>query len=185
MAQQLRDAAEQVTRARAATQARLLQLHALERAWRQRQADMDAALAPFGPRALYQRLVAAVAEQERLCAALERSFLEHHRHRHHHHEDDHRFRDNDDGAAAAAAAAAAGDDAAGYYGRDDRGVENGGGGGYGEGGDEFGGGGGAARRRRDRDVADFIREYRQAREVWYLRKESKARWDEGRVGGWR
>lgn len=37
---------------------------------------MDAALALFSPKALYQRLALAVAEQEGVCVALEESFLE-------------------------------------------------------------------------------------------------------------
>ena len=37
---------------------------------------MDDALAPFAPKALYQRLSAAVAEGEAVCVALEETFLE-------------------------------------------------------------------------------------------------------------
>lgn len=58
------------------TQARLLSLRALERQWRAKQAEQDAALQEFSPPALYQRLSAAVAEQESLCRGLEESFLE-------------------------------------------------------------------------------------------------------------
>ncbi len=36
-----------------------------------------------------------------------------------------------------------------------------------------------------RDVADFIREYQEARTLYHLRRERSERWQEGRVGGWR
>lgn len=61
---------------RSSTQAQLLSTHALERQWRQKQLDMDRALAPFSPSALYQRLSSGVQEQEMVCRALEESFLE-------------------------------------------------------------------------------------------------------------
>ncbi|KAF1944547.1 hypothetical protein EJ02DRAFT_464123 [Clathrospora elynae] len=57
-------------------QSRLLSLRALERQWRAKQADQDEALREFSPPALYQRLSAAVGEQEALCRGLEESFLE-------------------------------------------------------------------------------------------------------------
>ena len=104
---------------RAATQSQLLSLHALERQWRQKQAEMDTALAPFSPKSLYQRLAQAVQEQEQVCQALEESFLE-------------------------------GDGRAG-----------------------------------EREVADFVKRYREGRKLMLLRRERKERWDEGRVGGWR
>lgn len=37
----------------------------------------------------------------------------------------------------------------------------------------------------DREVSEWIRRYREARTLYYLRQERKERWDEGRVGGWR
>ncbi|PHH70951.1 hypothetical protein CDD83_5311 [Cordyceps sp. RAO-2017] len=37
----------------------------------------------------------------------------------------------------------------------------------------------------ERDVADWVRRYRDAKCLLYLRQERKERWDEGRVGGWR
>ncbi|KAK4227591.1 hypothetical protein QBC38DRAFT_477350 [Podospora fimiseda] len=37
----------------------------------------------------------------------------------------------------------------------------------------------------EREVTDWIRRYREAKKVYYLRQEKKERWDEGRVGGWR
>ncbi|OCK79176.1 hypothetical protein K432DRAFT_300448 [Lepidopterella palustris CBS 459.81] len=63
-------------RQRQSTQSRLLSLRALERQWRAKQAEQDAALRDFSLPALYQRLSAAVGEQEALCRGLEESFLE-------------------------------------------------------------------------------------------------------------
>ncbi|SPO04212.1 uncharacterized protein DNG_06895 [Cephalotrichum gorgonifer] len=37
----------------------------------------------------------------------------------------------------------------------------------------------------DRETADWIRRYREAKTLYYLRQQRKERWDEGRVGGWR
>ncbi|KAI9814365.1 MAG: hypothetical protein M1827_003220 [Pycnora praestabilis] len=37
----------------------------------------------------------------------------------------------------------------------------------------------------EREVGDFVKRYREGRKVVFLRRERKARWDEGRVGGWR
>ncbi|PSR91942.1 hypothetical protein BD289DRAFT_429970 [Coniella lustricola] len=37
----------------------------------------------------------------------------------------------------------------------------------------------------EREALDWVRRYREARKGYYLRKERKERWDEGRVGGWR
>lgn len=51
-------------------------MRALESQWRAKQAEQDAALRDFSPPALYQRLSAAVGEQEALCRGLEESFLE-------------------------------------------------------------------------------------------------------------
>ncbi|TAQ83576.1 hypothetical protein B7494_g8094 [Chlorociboria aeruginascens] len=65
-----------LTHLRSSTQAQLLSTHALERQWRQKQSDMDRALAPFSPSSLYQRLSQGVQEQEMICRALEESYLE-------------------------------------------------------------------------------------------------------------
>ncbi|OAA63914.1 Modifier of rudimentary, Modr [Cordyceps fumosorosea ARSEF 2679] len=118
--------------AREATQARLLATHALERQWRQRQSDMDHALAPFSPAALYQALAHGVQEQAQVCQAMEDSFL-------------------------------------------DGGRGDGGGGGGGEGGELL----------TEREVAEWVKGYREAKVLYYQRQERKERWDEGRVGGWR
>ncbi|RKU42700.1 hypothetical protein DL546_006227 [Coniochaeta pulveracea] len=37
----------------------------------------------------------------------------------------------------------------------------------------------------EKEVADWVRRYREERKLYYLRRERKERWDEGRVGGWR
>lgn len=114
--------------ARSATQAQLLSTHALERQWRQRQSDMDHALAPFSPAALYQALAHGVQEQAQVCQAMEDSFL--------------------DG------------------GRGDSGS-------------------GGAELLTEREVAEWVKGYREAKVLYYQRQERKERWDEGRVGGWR
>jgi hypothetical protein len=45
-----------------------------------------------------------------------------------------------------------------------------------------GGDGGVAT---EREAAEWVRRYREAKKVYYARRERKERWDEGRVGGWR
>ncbi|KAI9696592.1 MAG: hypothetical protein M1836_005611 [Candelina mexicana] len=104
---------------RTTTESHLLHLHSLEHQWRSTQTRMDSALAPFSPKALYQRLAQSIGEQEQVCAALEESFL--------------------------------------------------------EGEEEMG----------EREVGEFLKRFREAKKVERLRRERKARWDEGRVGGWR
>ena len=37
----------------------------------------------------------------------------------------------------------------------------------------------------ERDVEDWIQKVKEERRLVWLRKERRARWDEGRVGGWR
>ncbi|KAK2801119.1 hypothetical protein FQN50_007846 [Emmonsiellopsis sp. PD_5] len=61
---------------RTSTESTLLTHQSLELAWRKKQSEMDAELAPWSPKALYQRLVAGIAEQEAVCAAVEESFLD-------------------------------------------------------------------------------------------------------------
>ncbi|GAO14721.1 hypothetical protein UVI_02028650 [Ustilaginoidea virens] len=130
LADELALAAARLSRQRSATQAQLLATHALERQWRQRQSDMDHALAPFSPASLYQQLSQGVQEQGLVCQAMEESFLD------------------------------------------------GGGGGGGD-------GDGDGVPTPEREVAECIRRYREAKVQFYLRQERKQRWDEGRVGGWR
>jgi len=95
---------------------------------------MDEALAPWGPRAMYQRLVAGINEQEALLRAVYESFLE---------------------------------------------------GGPAE--QEYYGGGGATGNGKasEKEVTDWIKRIREGTTVLEKRREMRARWDEGRVGGWR
>ncbi|KAK4101765.1 hypothetical protein N658DRAFT_506922 [Parathielavia hyrcaniae] len=60
-------------------------------------------------------------------------------------------------------------------------LEDGGGGGGGRGGREGDGAGLAT----EREVGEWVRRYREAKKLYYLRQERKERWDEGRGGGWR
>ncbi|RGP74926.1 hypothetical protein FLONG3_5898 [Fusarium longipes] len=75
-ANQLIDMETRLSHQRASTQAQLLSTHTLERQWRQKQSNMDHALAPFSPSALYQQLGQGVQEQALVCEAMEESFLE-------------------------------------------------------------------------------------------------------------
>lgn len=79
-------------------------------------------LEPWSPKALYQRLCAAVAEQEGVCQAVEESFLE----------------------------------SAHQHGKAS-----------------------------EREVVEWVRMIRAEEAKLQSRKEARARWDEGRVGGWR
>ena len=76
LASHLNDLEARLIHLRSSTQAQLLSTHALERQWRQKQSDMDRALAPFSPSSLYQKLSQGVQEQGMVCRALEESFLE-------------------------------------------------------------------------------------------------------------
>ncbi|KAI0100674.1 hypothetical protein GGR51DRAFT_349692 [Nemania sp. FL0031] len=134
LAQHLKELETRLAHQRASTQAQLLSAHALDRQWRSKQADMDTALAPFAPAALYTRLTQALQEQEMLCAAMEESFLE------------------------------------------GEGTQ-----GSGSNGDDGAAGGLAT----ERETLDWVRRYRDARRLYYLRQERKERWNERRVGGWR
>ncbi|XXG98690.1 hypothetical protein Hte_005019 [Hypoxylon texense] len=133
---------------RAQAQAQLLSAHALERQWRQKQGEMDAALAPSAPAALYARLGQSCAEQEAVCRALEESFLE-------------------GGGGGSGGSGGGGDD--------------------GSGGRRGGGGGGEGNEHlaTERETLDWVRRYREAKKLYYLRHERRERWNEHRVGGWR
>jgi len=37
----------------------------------------------------------------------------------------------------------------------------------------------------EREILDWVRRYREAKRLYYLRQERKERWNERRVGGWR
>ncbi|OJI97577.1 hypothetical protein ASPVEDRAFT_49557 [Aspergillus versicolor CBS 583.65] len=121
LAHHLLDLQSQLATLRSSTETLLLQHQSLEVSWRKKQSEMDAALAPWSPKALYQRLGAGIAEQDAVCLAVEESFLE----KEHH---------------------------------------------------------GKAT---EKEVADWVRRVRAEGAKLADRKEAKARWDEGRVGGWR
>ena len=106
---------------RASTETLLLTHQSLEVSWRKKQTEMDEALAPWSPKALYQRLAASIVEQEAVCQAVEESFLE----------EDHHGRAT------------------------------------------------------EKEVVDWVRRVRAEAAKLAERREAKARWDEGRVGGWR
>lgn len=111
---------------RESTEALLLQYQSLDLAWRRKQTEVDVALAPWSPQALYQRLAALIAEQDAIVRAVEESFLE-----------------SSESAITT------------------HGIAN------------------------EREVADWVKRLRAEGSRLELRKEFKARWDEGRVGGWR
>lgn len=117
----LHDLQSHIAEIRASTESLLLAHQSLEVSWRKKQTEMDAALAPWSPKALYQRLSAAVTEQEAICQAVEESFLE----------EDHQGRAT------------------------------------------------------EKEVTDWVRRVRSEAAKLAARREAKARWDEGRVGGWR
>jgi hypothetical protein len=110
-----------LTDLRASTETMLLTHQSLEVSWRKKQSEMDAALAPWSPKALYQRYSASIAEQEAVCRAVEESFLD----------EDHHGRAT------------------------------------------------------EKEIGDWVRRVRSEAAKLAARKEAKARWDEGRVGGWR
>ncbi|KAL2832063.1 hypothetical protein BDW59DRAFT_139633 [Aspergillus cavernicola] len=112
----------QLSTLRSSTESLLLKHQSLEVSWRKKQIEMDGALAPWSPKALYQRLAAGIAEQEAVCLAVEESFLEEEHH-------------------------------------GDRATE--------------------------KEVGDWVRRVRGEGAKLAGRREAKARWDEGRVGGWR
>ncbi|KAF7586070.1 hypothetical protein BBP40_009617 [Aspergillus hancockii] len=121
LANHLLELQSRVAELRGSTETLLLTHQSLEVSWRKKQTDMDAALAPWSPKALYQRLASSIAEQEAVCHAVEESFLE---------------------------------------------------------GEHHG-------RATEKEVADWIRRVRAEGAKLEARREAKARWDEGRVGGWR
>lgn len=98
---------------------------------------MDAALAPWSPKGLYQRLSAAIAEQEAVCRAVEESFLEGDHHHQQQEQQQYILSSGPQGKAS------------------------------------------------EKEVADWVRRVRSEAAKLAARREMKARWDEGRVGGWR
>ena len=130
LAHQLSTLESQVQQSRSQSAQLLLQHTTLSTQWRRKQSEMDAALSPWGPRAMYQRLVSSIGEQEALIHAMQESFLE--------------------------------------------GSE-----------DEFYAGGEGSGRASDKEVGEWIRRIREGTSMLEKRRETRARWDEGRVGGWR
>lgn len=130
LAQQLSVLQSQVQQSRAQAAQLLLQHTTLNTQWRRKQSEMDDALSPWGPRAMYQRLVSSISEQEAVIRAVQESFL--------------------------------------------------------EGGDEeaYGGSPGSGKAN-DKQVSEWIRRIREGTTTLEKRRETRARWDEGRVGGWR
>jgi hypothetical protein len=55
----------------------------------------------------------------------------------------------------------------------------------GEGGDGSDGGGGGTQKASEKEVSEWIRRIREGTTTLERRREMRARWDEGRVGGWR
>jgi hypothetical protein len=76
LATQLKASEDQLQQLRSSTAQLLLNHTSLQSQWRRKQAEMDDALSPWQPRAMYQRLVASIAEQEALLRAIQESFLE-------------------------------------------------------------------------------------------------------------
>jgi len=54
-----------------------------------------------------------------------------------------------------------------------------------EGGEEVYGGGPGSGTASDKEVSEWIRRIREGTTTLERRRETRARWDEGRVGGWR
>ena len=52
-------------------------------------------------------------------------------------------------------------------------------------GNNNGAGGGDGGVATERETLEWVRRYREARKLFYLRQERKERWNERRVGGWR
>ncbi|RVX70177.1 hypothetical protein B0A52_05510 [Exophiala mesophila] len=140
VAQQVSQLEAQVRKLRDETAQLMLNHTSLQTQWRRKQTEMDDALAPWGPRQMYQRLLSSISEQENLLKAIQESFL--------------------DGTGADDVAAGA----AGYYG----GMP--------------GAGGGKAS---EKEVSEWVRRIREGATTLERRREMRARWDEGRVGGWR
>lgn len=128
LAQQVAQLEVQVGRLRDQTGQQLLNHTSLQTQWRRKQAEMDDALAPWGPRAMYQRLISSIGEQEAILRAVHESFLE-------------------------------------GGGQHDDNINNG--------------------KASEKEVTEWIKRIREGTTTLEKRREMRARWDEGRVGGWR
>ncbi|KIW67151.1 hypothetical protein PV04_06423 [Phialophora macrospora] len=131
LAQQVSHLEAQLRQLRDETAQLLLNHASLQTQWRRKQSEMDDAVAPWGPRQMYQRLVSSINEQEALLRAMQESFLE---------------GGNEDDAYSGAAS------------------------------------GGKAS---EKEVTEWVRRIREGTTTLEKRREMRARWDEGRVGGWR
>ena len=195
-----------------ATQTHLLQLHGLERAWKMKQLEMDTVLEPFSPKSLYLRLLAALADQARLCDVLEASFfsfdhrrrlhrrrLHRHRRRRRRHrvagdirtreiQQDEEEKDEDEEEEEGEEGDEEeedDDDDETLVVEDEEGEDDSSSSSGGAGAGTGAGSGARAIKRESHQLIDFISSYRRARHLYHLRREEKNRWDEGRVGGWR
>lgn len=130
LAAQLKTLENHLNSVREQTQQLLLQHTTLSTQWKRKQIEMDQALEPWSPKAMYARLVSGISEQEAIVHAVEESFLE------------------------------AGDTVDYTH-------------------------HGTAGKASEREVGEWIKRIREGVAVLERRKQSKARWDEGRVGGWR
>jgi hypothetical protein len=78
LAKELSQLESQLRAERDKTAQLMLNHTSLQQQWRRKQSEMDNALSPWQPRAMYQRLVASIGEQEALLRAIHESFLEGH-----------------------------------------------------------------------------------------------------------
>lgn len=131
LAQQVSQLEAQLRQLRDETAQLLLNHTSLQTQWRRKQSEMDDALAPWGPRQMYQRLVSSINEQEALLRAMHESFLE------------------------------GGSDNDAYYGSATGGKAS------------------------EKEVTEWVKRIREGSTTLEKRREMRARWDEGRVGGWR
>ena len=139
LADQLKQAETQLQALRHATSQLLLQHTSLQNTWRRKQSEMDNALSPWSPKAMYQRLVSSINEQEALLRAVVESFLE--------------------GGNELAEPAWGETNGNAHDARSSKAT--------------------------DKEVSDWIRRVREGTATLEKRREMRARWDEGRVGGWR
>jgi hypothetical protein len=131
LSQQVSQLEAQLRQLRDETGQLLLNHTSLQTQWRRKQSEMDDALAPWGPRQMYQRLIASIGEQEALLRAMQESFLE------------------------------GGNPGDAYYGSTNDGKAG------------------------EKEVTEWVKRIREGATTLEKRREMRARWDEGRVGGWR
>lgn len=76
LAQHVAQLETQVQQLRDQTNQLLLNHTSLQTQWRRKQSETDNALSPWGPRAMYSRLVSSINEQEALLSAVHESFVD-------------------------------------------------------------------------------------------------------------